>query len=53
MTDLTVRTKKELETLGVGDLRLVCEARAIKVSDDDNRDDLLKKLSKKAPVGDD
>ena len=39
--------EKDLETLGVGDLGLVCEARGIKVSDGDDRDDLLKKLTKK------
>ncbi len=47
MTDLTVKTKKELETLGVGDLALVCEARGIKVSDGDDRETLIKKLTKK------
>ena len=42
MTDLT-----KLETLGVNDLAIVAEAKGIKVTDEDNRDTLLKKLGPK------
>ena len=43
MTDLT-----NLETLGVNDLADLAEARGIKVTDEDNRDTLLKALTPKS-----
>ena len=43
MTDLT-----KFEFLGVGDLKLVCENKGIKVTEEDNRDTLLQKLQPKS-----